>query len=332
MKEIEELKLCEQKDGKLDLTQDDGLEYLVKLADELWPFVNPYFKAKYDTYLRMKRDWDKYKGGPLEETMFLLYDTTNEDLREKLKKDPEEMLLDRDRIYKPSSVPFYFQKYYFDNQIDNTGSSIYSENMFIQGFLKELGLDPRKFWYLCLAVKWQAYLYRKNGILQTTVEKEYDSLINFLSYGKCGLTIQTKDEKNKLKINNEPTLALIRFALEYYRNHDHGIFSAFAIGSVYENKKPCNTQIVAYFTAVMDHFLKAYIPEGKPLEIICNKFTTRDLIAWMVYILEVDLLAGKKTGKQLKNRERFYSEGRTFLRKHIKSYIKKVDPKEFYLG
>ena len=201
--------------------------------------------------------------------------------------------------------------------------------MFIQGFLKELGLDPRKFWYLCLAVKWQAYLYRENGFLQPTVEKEYDSLIKFLSYGKCGLTIQTKDEKNKLKLN-PLTICLIKFALEHYRNHDHGIFSTLAYQSVHKNKKPGNTQIVAYFTAVMDHFLKAYNPEGKPLDIICNKFTTRDLRAWMVYILEVDLLAGQKTGKELENRERFYSEWRTFLGKHISSYINKVDPTEFY--
>ena len=75
MKEIEELKWCEPKEGKLDLTEDDGLEYLVKLADELWPYVNPYFKAKHDAYLRMRRDLVQHKGGG-EAMIFLLYNTT----------------------------------------------------------------------------------------------------------------------------------------------------------------------------------------------------------------------------------------------------------------
>ena len=78
-----------------------------------------------------------------------------------------------------------------------------------------------------------------------------------------------------------------------------------------------------------------YNPDDKPAEIYKRKYKKRDLIAWMIYILEVDLLGGNKTEEVMRKREKYNSEiydGKDHLKNQIKSYKNKVDPKEFYLG
>ena len=142
MKEIEELKLCGQKEGKLDLTEDDGLEYLVKLADELWPIFSD----------------DEYEDALLDAQ----YNNEQKGVYEKI---------DRSKFYSDFSiVPSIFQIVYFQNKIDKSNLEKYQKGLLLNA-LDQWGIDARKFWYLCLGVKWLTEAYKKQGRNYETIER-----------------------------------------------------------------------------------------------------------------------------------------------------------------
>ena len=312
MKEIEELKWCDiSEDGKLDLTEDDGLEYLVKLSEELWPYFDD---AEYIHALDVAC-WNHKEKGFYEE-------------------------VDKSKFCKEYSlVPYNFYLAYFCNLVDKSYLEKYQKGLLLDA-LDQWGIDARKFWYLCLGVKWKTEAYQKKGREFETITEQYSSLINLLNKeGAKTLTLEvegeTKGDKHKVEITDRATLSLVREALQDLKNDLKGEFKCWEHIPIRTANKYCKTQTVAYFTAVMDHFLKAYNPKDEQVKIGRTKYKKRDLIAWMVYILEIDLIGEEKTEEVMRDREKFNSEiydGKKHLKELISSYINKVDPKEFYLG
>ncbi|MBQ2362429.1 MAG: hypothetical protein II287_02335, partial [Bacteroidaceae bacterium] len=152
--------------------------------------------------------------------------------------------------------------------------------------------------------------------------------------GKGKIKEKKDSETETVKITHPITLELVFHALWEYINNHQNEFGYYEITRIQETKI-CKTQAVAYFTAIIDRFLMRYNPDDKPAEIYKTKYKKRDLIAWMVYILEIDLIGEEKTEEVMRDREKFNSEicdGKRNLRELISSYKNKVDPKEFYLG
>lgn len=322
MKEIEELKWCEPKEGKLDLTEDDGLEYLVKLADELWPYFEDdlYYDAVWN----------------------VTYEDDDEDHMNPIMSSVPNWNIDKNDFYRNSEVPSQFQWEYRQKIKDDPELkeqlNIYLANDFedfdLHAALDAFGLDYRKFWYLCVAVKWLTQNYQKRGSRQLTYVENFRLLrekINKIVYENKktkGLTLDIVGEKN-LKITDIETLNAIGCALDSFLHcplaermncprQDYYIPELVDLPRD-EGKEYPEGQTLAYFTAVMDCFLDLLIPGTNSIKNRGVIYYKHDLVAVMMYIL-------------LKKDKFLHLSGRcSHLHNIISKEIKKVDPKDFRL-
>lgn len=323
MKEIEELKWCEPKEGKLDLTQDDGLEYLVKLADELWPYFED--DLYYDAVWNVR------------------YEDDDEDHMNPIMSSVPNGNIDKKDFYRNSEVPSQFQWEYRHKIKDDPELkeqlNIYLANDFedfdLHAALDAFGLDYRKFWYLCVAVKWLTQNYQKRGPRQLTYVENFRLLreqINKIVHENKkteGLILGIVGEKHPLKITDIETLHAIGCALDSFlhcplaerMNCPRQDYYIPELEDLPRDKgtRYSETRSLAYFAAIMDYFLDTLTPGNKPIKKRGVKYYKRDLVAVMMYILI-------KKDKYL-----HLSGRRKHLHDQISGEIKKVDPKDFRL-
>lgn len=301
-KEIEELKIeiaplahCfhgnESEYGHiLDLNKDDGLEYLEKVANQFWPFI----------------DFDE-DGRQYTDLSYVPRDFYNE-----LKK----------------------------GNIDTSRETLYTEDKNLLSTLDAFKLDYRKFWYLCLAVKWQSvnhYAFNKDGAYRKLRIDELTAFVEKLkpldilleaSLGKkiklgewhtanmtnASLELRIEDGKHPLKIDDNRTLAFIASAVEYlldlYNKQDENSWLRRELNTyVKDNKDITDAEKLYYFYEKLKWFLDPL----KAKNYTRSTSVSKDfLISRMLYILG------------LTDIKRFYTKD-TQLKNFIKNIKKKKE-------
>lgn len=221
---------------------------------------------------------------------------------------------------------------YLNYSIIDTDPSLeqeYLEDKDIQESLDAFGLDSRKFWYLCLCVK---YLASREGLVfiedddpQSTpgkcLELIMDKLNQFIKKeGQgCSIEFKIKEEKDILKVTSFNAFFIIHDILEYYLNEfSQNPALQLLLGSrCFSEKFFSKTKFVTNFTVYMDEFFKSRglsktVKKGR------RKYHTRDLIASMIYTLRID------------HNSRYIDEGKDYLKTLIAQEINKVDPNSLF--
>ena len=216
----------------------------------------------------------------------------------------------------------------------------WSENMYdylhdndIQSTLEAFGLDYRKFWFLCLGVKWLTLNYKKSKpvplrkeILQSMVDTMEKMSLEDKTGKKASLKLSAggKDTlivtDKEILLNVFENLKLISRAVKYDTDYPWG----FPTDS--DKEEYCESQCIAYFKAILDCFTKNLKANRK----IAASYDKEMLISRMVY--RIGLSNNPKYLEEWKQDklEQNIKERYRFLKGQIADYKDKVDPKEYH--